>query len=594
MDEERLRCYETDLTPPMEAMRVVHSTHPPEHVADGLSDTESLPPLLAEGNADSSDDEPTATTSPASPDPKLKHQYGTTSANLTASEEFVRWQDRLHGSKTQSPAVFPTSTDVINCCATVVRTINDMAEHNEGQALDYPDSIFTPDSFELFRITFEAACANSEAEPAKQRKVLLRQLRQQARAVLMRIPEAWSVKHILDHFQQLVQDGHRRQTDDTAATETVTEIIDDMDVTNGTEPAAENSTETDQTHDMPTHSEQMNESDCTQANPPEPSEPNPDEPTLFQRIASNGEAELPELQVVADHYLLSRDELEEAISDYRCGHAKQKGRRWMSRSAQYDVLLSLCNGRCKEFILAYDDEYRVEHALQLIAEFVARHGPGSHWEATNEQRRVDPDGFRYHLFDELIADFSIALNEQQLRRQRIAAAERTESQPDRRHSATDSGHTDDYSTPDSNTDAVTNQVGELSDLLREITPPPATANSEQLIELARQRAQQPTQWPPRRPLRDINNTTREALLVRRLHHHRITNLGQRLQDCERRERQRDRQLAQLRHELERLQSTPPPQEFDNPYGSRRPRWQPAEGSAWNYRAVRGRRRIPHM
>ena len=594
MDEEQLLCRETDLTPQMDDLRVVQSTHPPEHLDDGVSDTESLPPLLAEHNADSSDDEPTTTTSPASPDPKLKRHLGTAATNISAAEEFQHWQERLHGSKTKSPAPYTSSTDVINCCATVVKTINDMAESNHGQVLDYPESIFTPDSFELFRITFEAACANSEAEPAKQRKVLLRQLRQQARAVLMRIPDTWSVRNILDHFEQLVKDGHQQSAEHAVNPDVTTEISDGMDVTTCTEQAAELSSETEKIADVTPTDEQMNDSSCQPTNPPEPSEPNPDEPTLFQRVASNGEAELPELQVVADHYLLSRDELEEAISDYRCGHAKQKGRRWMSRSAQYDVLLSLCNGRCKEFILAYDDEYRVEHALQLIAEFVARHGPGSHWEATNEQRRIDPDGFRYHLFDELIADFSIALNEQQLRRQRIAAAERTESQPDRRHSATDSGHTDDYSTPDSNTDAVTNQVGELSDLLREITPPPATANSEQLIELARQRAQHPNQWPPRRPLRDLNNTTREALLVRRLHHHRITNLSQRLQDCERRERQRDRQLTQLRHELERLQSTPPPQEFDNPYGTRRPRWQPAEGSAWNYRAVRGRRRIPHM
>lgn len=591
MNEEQLACHETSLAPDVDEMGSKSATE--QHYNDGLSDTESLPPLAGR-NADSSDEDGIIAASPASPDPKLMQHYGVTSTNLTATEEFVRWQDRLKGSQVKSPIAVPTSTDVINCCATVVQTINDMAENNDGQALDYPDSIFTPDSFELFRITFEAACANSEAEPAKQRKVLLRQLRQQARAVLMRIPEEWSVRCILDHFQQLVQDGHRTQPDPSAATETVTEIQDDMDVTTGTEPAAEMPAADEHTHDMTTQSEQMNDSNCQLTNPPEPVETSPDQPSLLPHTVRPDDDELPELQTVADHYLLSRDELEEAISDYRCGHAKTKGRRWMSRSEQYDVLLSLCNGRCKEFIIAYDDEYRVEHALQLIAEFVARHGPGAHWKLTAEQRRMDPDNFRYHLFDELIADFSIALNEQRLRQQRIATAERAENQPDRRHSGTDSGHTDDYSNPDSNNDVVTDQVGELSDLLRTITPPQPTNHGEQVTELKPERARHTTQWPPRRPVRDINNTTREALLVRRLHHHRIMNLGQRLQDCERRERQRDRQLTQLRSELERIQSTSPPPEFENPYGTRRPRWQPAVGSEWNYRAVRGRRRIPHM
>lgn len=70
---------------------------------------------------------------------------------------------------------------------------------------DFPDTIFTPCAFAVFRVAFEQACHHSTAPQSQQRKVLLRHIKKQTDAAVKRIPDAWDTKEILDFIGSRVR-----------------------------------------------------------------------------------------------------------------------------------------------------------------------------------------------------------------------------------------------------------------------------------------------------------------------------------------------------------------------------------------------------
>ena len=80
-----------------------------------------------------------------------------------------------------------------------------MKHHAEGLPGDFPETIFTPNAFALFRLTFEAACHASDTTHSQQRKLLLRHIKHQAQAAVKRIPSEWSNDEIMDYIEQRVK-----------------------------------------------------------------------------------------------------------------------------------------------------------------------------------------------------------------------------------------------------------------------------------------------------------------------------------------------------------------------------------------------------
>ena len=569
MDEEQLMCRETDLTPD----NISYSPLPTRRRDRGTesrsrdSTPDSVPDLIGSQCA-----------SPESPRPELSAVNRPIAKN--AREDFEAWRKRM---REPWPVKQPSTESAVDQRVKTVQAINELTAVAEEAPLAYPDTIFTPEAFEMFRITFEAACYSSEADATKQRNVLLRQLRHQARAVLMRIPEDWSVKQILDHFQQLVQteDDHTVKAtppadESDSEEEDVIEVSDDMD--HGSE------------HTQPPEPKNDDEGSVTDG---EDGRPN----TSYHRRQAEY---LEHFNAVASNHNLDRHQLREAIGDYHQKRGSERRRNWMNRTEQYDMLLSLCNQDCREYVRKHDHECNVGHAIQLIATYVGRHGAGSHWITSPNSQHHPAGRFRCDLFDRLLNEFQLAINEQEMfqRKRERELKPDTNSQSDR--SGEDSGHHEGYSGSEhddrhepSPSKTVTSSRVRGEDTRDSIPVRSRVCRRISLDDLFNREARRPTPNDVTRELfrrceHSPGPNDSEARLARRLTNHRIMALSTRIRNCEQRERYQNSTIKQLQHRLDIANNRQPECGPVNHHVNSNRRWQPAQGSAHNYRATRGR------
>lgn len=245
------------------------------------------------------------------------------------------------------------------------------------------------------------------------------------------------------------------------------------------------------------------------------------------------------------HYKpLTEEEERQARRNYRIYQQKGEYWRYANRSDIYDFLISMTNPRCQRYIYKHDREYTVPKALYLIRDYVSENGRGSHWTDDSQLTNAQDLALRRGMFDNLMEDFLRVLHATPDEREDYYRRVSREDEKDSSHSG-DSGRYDDTSL-DGSSNASPPRSASHRQLLNE--------NSELRVQLDR------LQETLDQHIKDtrLDRENRSLLMKRRMEclqerHKRALVpdkdtriLLQRVYKCEKRGRQRDRELMALR------------------------------------------------
>ena len=382
----------------------------------------------------------------------------------------------------------------------------DQADH--AMSLDFPETIFTPESFDLFRIAFEAACASSDADEKRQRRILMRHLRRQTKHALSTFPESWTPKQILNHLQTAIEQDADAKAHAAASEARIRKAEQERD-------------------------DAMNGTECA-----------------YTKFGTT----------------LSKEEHDKAMLYYLEYTSMESVHRYHHRTEDYDFLLSLLNPYCAGYVVSQDKQLTVMSVIRLVRQYVEKHGRGSHWNNALSPQDPGYDRNRRRNFDDLLSRMHNAVesnphstdhHDRRTRTQRQAhtVLDGDSHTSSRRNARSDSG---DYS--DSNYSSCSSEATEAKcssyELQRKLE------RFEQQLNSLAATVQVSTATLARRNIngekvnsaRAVQHDKTAAETERELSHQqaRITTLSARLFRCEQKDRHRDRILQNIKRENRQL------------------------------------------